>query len=402
MSQSASKTKPYGPTANEDGAFLPFTRPCIDPEDIAEVVRVLESGWITSGEKVKQLEAGVAAQTRSLYAVAVSSATAGMHLVLHALGIGPGDEVITPSLTWVSTVNLIELCGATPVFVDVDKHTLMTSAEHVERAITPKTKLIIPVHFAGAPLDLDPLRRVAAAHQIPIVEDAAHAIGTDYKHVPVGHIGTAIFSFQAIKNVTTAEGGVVCTDDAEFAERLRRLRFHGLGADAFDRHTHGRMPSAEVIEPGYKYNLPDMNAVLALGQLTRLKSINAQRTLLASYYRAALQDVAGVMPVRQPDYSHTHSWHLFVVRVDIDELDLSRDEFMAALKARNIGTGLHFRAVHTHKYYRDRRAGEYSGLDNTNWNSDRIVTLPLFPAMTVADVDRVVKAISDVTARKAK
>lgn len=382
--------------------FLPFTRPSIDSSDIEEVVRVLNSGWITSGEKVRQLEKRFAAHSRSGCAVAVSSATAGMHLTLHALGIGPGDEVITPSLTWVSTVNLIELSGATPVFVDVDKNTLMTSAELIEHAITPKTKLIVPVHFAGAPLELNSLRQLAVAHQIPIVEDAAHAIGTEYMRVPVGHTGTAIFSFQATKNVTTAEGGVICTDDADFAERLRRLRFHGLGADSFDRHTSGRLPTAEVLEPGYKYNLPDMNACLALGQLTRLKAMNNRRAALAARYLDALKEIEGVMPLYRPGYPHTHAWHLFVVRVDIDALDMSRDAFMAELKQRNIGTGLHFRAVHTHKYYRERYSAAYRNLANTEWNSERLLSLPLFPAMNDSDVEHVVNAIVDITSGNAK
>ena len=389
-------------TSDNQEEFLPFTQPAIDATDIAAVVQVLESGWITSGAKVKQLEQQMMDLTGCKHAAAVCSATAGMHLVLHALGIGPGDEVITPSLTWVSTVNLITLCGATPVFVDVDKDTLMTTAELVEAAITPRTRLIIPVHYAGAPLDLDPLQQVADKHGIPMVEDAAHALGSSYRGNPVGHSGTSIFSFQAIKNVTTAEGGVVCTDDTNLDERLRRLRFHGLAADAFDRKTQGRLPNAEVVEPGFKYNLPDMNACLALGQLDRLRAINARRGELASAYRLAFEKIDAVSPLDLPDYPFEHGWHLFIVRLETDQLTISRDDLMSELKAVNIGTGVHFKAVHQHKYYREHPGVVAGSLENTNWNSDRILTLPLFPGMQASDVDRVVTRIDEITSRNSK
>ena len=360
------------------------------------MVGVLRSGWITSGSKVKELEQAFIQRTGAKQAIAVSSATAGMQLVLHALGIGPGHEVITPSLTWVSTVNLIHLCGATPVFVDVDRDTLMTGAEQIERAITQRTKLIIPVHYAGAPLDLNPIRVIADRHAIPLVEDAAHALGSEYAGIPIGNSGTSIFSLQATKNVTTAEGGVICTDDDGLAERLRRLRFHGLGADAFDRHTNGRLPSAEVIEPGYKCNLPDMNACLALGQLDRLDENNAKRAKYASRYIKAFADVSAISPIHTPVYPHTHAWHLFIVRVETDQLRIDRDEFMSELKKLGIGTGLHFRAVHHHKYYRSQKLPGQTSLENTNWNSDRLVTLPLFPGMSEFDVDRVIDGVQSV------
>jgi len=387
----------------EDGAneFLPFARPAIERSDIDAVVEVLSSGWITSGAKVGQLEKAFTDLTGAKHAIAISSATAGMQLMLHVLGVGSGHEVITPSLTWVSTVNLIRLCGATPVFVDVDRHTLMTNAALIEGAITSRTKLIVPVHYAGAPLDLNPIRAIEHTQGIPILEDAAHALGTRYMNEAVGGRGTAIFSLQAIKNVTTAEGGVICTDNNEFADRLRRLRFHGLGADAFDRHANGRLPSAEVIEPGYKNNLPDMNACLALGQLDRLQETNRKRAEYAQRYRDAFANIDSITPLNLPEYTHTHAWHLFIVRVEIDKLSIDRDDFMAALKERGIGTGLHFRAVHQHKYYRSRLVSSQEILTNTNWNSERLVTLPLFPGMTNADVDRVIDAVSAVTTRYA-
>lgn len=269
-------------------SFLPFSRPSIDAAEIDAVIDVLRSGWITTGSKSQLLEQKFCDMFGSRHAIAVCSATGGMHVALLALGISPGDEVITPSQTWVSTANLIVLLGATPVFVDVDRDTLMVGADAIENAITARTKAIIPVHYAGAPADMDPIHAVAQRHGIPVIEDAAHAIGTRYRKRWIGEQGTAIFSFHAIKNITSAEGGMVVTDDAALAQRLRRLKFHGLDVDAFDRLSPGRRPQADVVEPGFKYNLSDMNAVIALTQLERLSSINERRSILARTYRDRL------------------------------------------------------------------------------------------------------------------
>jgi UDP-4-amino-4-deoxy-L-arabinose-oxoglutarate aminotransferase len=380
-------------------SFLPLSKPSITEDDIAAVADVLRSGWITTGAKNAELEQLVCEITGASYAVALSSATAGMHLLLKALEIGPGDEVITPSMTWVSTANQIELCGATPVFVDVNRDTLMVEADRIEPLITERTRLIVPVHYAGASLDLDPLRVLAERHGIPLVEDAAHAIGTKYKDQAVGQSGTAIFSFHPIKNITTGEGGMFCTDDAKLAEKIRQLRFHGLGVDAFDRETQGRAPQAEVLTPGYKYNLPDMNAVLGLGQLKRLSELNQKRAEIALLYTELLSEVAAVQPLSAPDYVMTHCWHLFIIRLDIEEISMSRDDFMQALKEKQVGTGLHFRATHTQKYYREKYTDEVS-LPDTEWNSERICSLPLYPDMTKDDVYRVVETIKQVIAEK--
>ena len=360
------------------------------------VATVLRSGWITTGEKAAALEQAFRDLTGARHAVAVSSATAGMHLLLHALGIGPGDEVITPSMTWVSTVNLIVLAGARPVFVDVDRETLMTSAERVEPLITERTRLIVPVHFAGAPLDIGPLRALAAEHGIALVEDAAHTIGAAWRGEPVGARGTAVFSLHPLKNVTTGEGGIVCTDDGALAERVRRLRFHGLGVDAYDRETRGRAPQAEVLEPGYKYNLPDMNAALGLGQMARLEASNARRARLAARYRERLAPVDALTPLGVPGYPHRHAWHLFIARLDTDGIGISRDDFMVELKERGIGTGLHFRAVHTQHWYRRNLPQPPGSLPDTEWNSERVCSLPLFPGMGEGDVERVVETIREV------
>ena len=377
--------------------FIPLSKPSISEDEITAVADVLRSGWITTGAKNAELEQLVCDITGARYAVALTSATAGMHLLLKALDIGPGDEVITPSMTWVSTANQIELCGATPVFVDVNRDTLMVEADMIEPLITERTRLIVPVHYAGASLDLAPLRQLAEKHGIPLVEDAAHAIGTKYDGQPVGQSGTAIFSFHPIKNITTGEGGMFCTDDGKLAEKIRQLRFHGLGVDAFDRETQGRAPQAEVLTPGYKYNLPDMNAVLGIGQLKRLDDLNNRRAEIARLYTELLSEVGEIQPLQVPDYAMTHCWHLYIIRLDIESMAISRDGFMQALKEKQVGSGLHFRATHTQKYYREKYADTVV-LPDTEWNSERICSLPLYPDMTDDDVYRVVDTIKQVIA----
>ena len=371
-------------------SFLPFSRPALGEEELAAVQAVFASGWITTGPQNAALEQAFCQLTGNQHAIAVSSATAGMHVTLMALGIQPGDEVITPSLTWVSTLNIITLLGATPVMIDVDRDNLMVSAEQIEAAITPRTRAIVPVHYAGAPADIDALRAVSARHNIPLIEDAAHAVGCYYKGRHVGQQGTAFFSLHAIKNITCAEGGIVVTDDAQLADRLRSLKFHGLGVDAYDRHTHGRKPQAEVIMPGFKYNLPDINAAIALVQLQKLPAINARRQAIAARYLRELADTP-LLPLVQPAWPHQHAWHLFIIRVDEARCGISRDALMEQLKIHDIGTGLHFRAAHTHKYYRERYP--QLSLPATEWNSDRICSLPLFPDMHDDDVTRVIAAL---------
>ncbi|WP_337023001.1 MULTISPECIES: UDP-4-amino-4-deoxy-L-arabinose aminotransferase [unclassified Pantoea] len=373
--------------------FLPFSRPSLGEEELAAVKAVFESGWITTGPKNAELEQAFCQLTGNQHAIAVSSATAGMHVTLLALNIQPGDEVITPSLTWVSTINIITLLGATPVMIDIDRDTLMVTPEQIEAAITPRTRAIIPVHYAGAPADIDAIRAIGERHGIAVIEDAAHAAGCYYKDQHVGQQGTAIFSFHAIKNMTCAEGGLIVTDDAELADRMRSLKFHGLGVDAYDRHTHGRKPQAEVIMPGFKYNLPDISAAIALVQLNKLTAINTRRAEIAQRYLSELADTP-FLPLAQPEWSHQHAWHLFIIRADEATCGISRDALMETLKAQDIGTGLHFRAAHTHKYYRERYP--QLSLPNTQWNSDRICSIPLFPDMRDEDVSRVIGALRHI------
>jgi len=378
--------------------FLPFCRPSISEEDIAAIGDVLRSGWITTGPRVGALEEAVTRRTGAKHAIAATSGTALMHLTLQALGIGPGDEVVGPSMTWVSTPNMVELLGGTNVFVDADRDTLLASPEAIEAAITPRTKVVIPVHYAGAPVDLDPIRAICRAKGVTLLEDAAHAIGTQYKGREVGGEDHAIFSLHPIKNITSGEGGVLTTNDDALAKKVRRLRFHGLEVDAHDRSQQGRSPQAEVQEPGYKQNLPDMNAVLAVRQLPRLDDFIRRRDEISALYRRELANVDGVLPLADPAWAHRHARHLFVVRIDERKAGLDRTAFMQGLKERNVGTGIHFLASHTHRWYREHRGQWMGKLPNTEWNSARICTIPMFPDMTDADAMSVVHAIKDTLA----
>lgn len=377
-------------------AFLPFSQPALGEAEYAAVKEVLDSGWITTGPKSQALEQAFCQLTGNRHAIAVSSATAGMHISLLALGIGAGDDVITPSLTWVSTLNMIELLGANAVMIDVDRDTLMVTPEAIEAAITPRTKAIIPVHYAGAPADLDKIYAIASRHNIAVLEDAAHAAGSYYKGRHVGQHGSAIFSFHAIKNITCAEGGMIVTDNDQFADMLRSLKFHGLGVDAYDRQTHGRTPQAEVITPGFKYNLADINAAIALVQLEKLSQINSRRQHIAQTYLHYLTN-SPYLPLSLPHYAHQHSWHLLIIRVDEAHCGINRDQFMNELKARGIGSGLHFRAVHCQKYYRQRYP--HISLPASEWNSERICSLPLFPDMTDSDIQRVINALQEIAGK---
>lgn len=373
--------------------FLPLSRPALDEAEIEAVSASLRSGWITSGPKVAELEERFRELTGAPHAVAVSSATAGMHIVLEALGVGQGDEVVTPSMTFASTVNQIALRGARPVFADSDYGTLQVLPGDVERAITRRTRAVIPVHFAGAPADLDPIRAAADAAGVPVIEDAAHAVGTSYRGRPAGGLGAiAIFSFHPIKNITTGEGGMVTCRDGEFAAKLRRLRFHGIERDAWKRYGKGGIPHYDVLEPGYKYNLTDLQASIGLVQVGKAKRLNERRAALAARYRDGLRDVRGIDLPESPAYPHEHSWHLFIVKVT----SMDRDAFFGQLSERNIGAGLHFPPCHLLTYVRQRFDTKEGDLPGCERAGARIVSLPLFPGMSDGDVDYVCEAVREI------
>jgi len=373
--------------------FLPFSRPFIGRLEIDAVVKCLKSGWITTGPLCKAFEDEFCRLTGSSHAVSLSSATAGMHLTLLAMGIGKGDEVITPSMTFASTLNMIALVGATPVFVDVDYDTLNLDPDAIEECITKKTRAIIPVHFAGAPADMDRIRAAAKKHRLAVIEDAAHAVGTCYKGKHAGGFGnTAIFSFHPIKNITTGEGGMITHSDDGMESRLRLLRFHGIERDAWKRYGKGGNPEYDIQAPGFKYNLTDLQAALGLAQLSRVEAMNRRRRELAVIYLQGLEGTAGIDVPGVPDYGHVHSWHLFIVKV----LSMEREAFMKGLSDYNIGYGLHFPAGHRLTYYRKRRGPGTRALKETERCADHIVSLPLYPGMKNSDVHYVCDAVKEI------
>ena len=381
--------------------FLPFSRPTIRQVEIDEVVDSLRSGWITTGPKAERFEKEFAAFTGFPHALALSSATAGQHIGLIALGVKPGDEVITTPMTWASTVNMIEVAGATPVFVDIHRGTLQLDERQLEAAVTPRTVGIMPVHYAGAPYDVNAVLAVAGRHGLWVFEDAAHGVGTLYKGTHVGcsdRLG--VFSLHPIKNITTGEGGVLVTRDDELAQKLRALRFHGLEKQAWNRYAEGGSPQVEIVLPGFKYNFMDIQAALGIHQLASVGEFNARRRELAALYDELLAGVPEVEPLALPPYDHFHTRHLYVVKV-LERARLSRDEFIAALRARNVGTGIHFRAVHTQPYYAGKYPGWVGALPVAEWVSERLCSLPLFPLMDDDDVRYVVAAIRDVLAHAA-
>ncbi len=374
-------------------AFLPLSRPSIGEKEIQGVETCLKSGWITTGALCKAFEEKFCELTGAAHALSVSSGTAGMHLMLLGVGIEPGDEIITPSMTFASTLNMIALCRAKPVFVDIHYDTLNINPDLIEEKITQRTKAIIPVHFAGSPADMDTLSSLSRRFSVPVIEDAAHAVGTYYKSTHVGGFGqSAIFSFHPLKNITTGEGGMITHSDPHLEKRLRLLRFHGMERDAWKRYGHGGNPGYDIKAPGFKYNLTDMQASLGLAQLSRLEELNGRRRKSADLYREALKGVDGLELPGVPAYPHTHAWHLFVVKVT----SMERERFMKKLSEYQIGYGIHFPAGHRLSYIRERYQIKKGELRETERASTRLVSLPLFPDMTEEDISYVCEAVKEI------
>jgi len=376
---------------------LRFSRPSIGEDEIREVVEVLRSGWITSGPRVARFETDFGRYVGAPCAVSASSCTGALHMALLAHGIGPGDEVVTSAMTWPATVNVIEMVGAKPVFADIDRGTLQVTPESIEAALSAATRALLPVHFAGQACDLDALTKIAGRDDLVVIEDAAHAIGTEYKGRRIGGDGrTTCFSFHPIKNITTGEGGMVTTADSALAEKLRLLRFHGVNRDAWSRYAKMETVRDEVMIPGLKYNLTDLQAALGIHQLARLDGFIERRAQLAALYLEGLADVDAVSVRSFAEGTSRHAWHLFVITLELERLRCDRDRFVEILGERGIGTGIHFTAVHLHRYYRERYAHHPGDLPETEWASERVISLPLYPDMSEADVARVCEVIRDV------
>jgi dTDP-4-amino-4,6-dideoxygalactose transaminase len=375
--------------------FLPFALPEIGEEEIAEVVDALRSGWVTTGPKAKRFEADFSAflGDATLQSVAVNSATAGLHLALEALGIGPGDEVITTTHTFTATAEVARYLGADVKLVDIDPATLCIDVAAVAAAITPRTKCVIPVHYAGLAADMTALLALARRHGLKVVEDAAHALPTTHGGQLIGTLGSdvTVFSFYANKTITTGEGGMLVTRDPAIAERARVMRLHGINRDAFDRFT-ARVPSwyYEIVAPGFKYNLTDIAAALGIHQLKRAHAFQQRRTELAALYDQALAGLPLLRPP-QPASGERHAWHLYVARLD-DAAPITRDAFIEALFAEGIGCSVHYIPLHQHPYWRERYGLRAEDFPHSQHAYERMVSLPLYTRMTAADVQRVAAA----------
>lgn len=388
-----------GTDAAPERPYLPFHRPSIDQDEIDAVVDTLRSGWLTMGPKTKAFEEALAAAVEAPFGVAVSSATAGLHLGLDALGIGPGDEVLVPTLTFASTAATVIHVGARPRLVDCDPETLNIDIDDAARKWTPQTKAIVPVHFAGHPCDMDAIFALARERGARVMEDAAHALAARYRGRPVGALGDlTVFSFYATKNLTTGEGGMITTGDAELAERMRTRRLHGMTRDAWKRYAKDGNWRYDVAYPGFKYNMTDMNAALGLVQLRRLPAMQAARQRIVAQYRAALAGLDAVeLPACRPEIEH--AWHLFVIRVRHEQLRIDRDAVIAELNAAGIGTGVHFVPLHEHSYYRDQCGVRAEDLPHAAAEWRRIISLPLYPGLTDGDVDRVATTLRAIVCR---
>src|ERR1035437_4215442 len=376
-------------------SFLPYCLPLIGEEEVAEVADSLRSGWVTTGPKVKRFEQDFAAYIGVKHAIAVSSCTAALHGSLAALGVGPGDEVIVPTLTFCATANVVVHLGATPVVVDVDQN-FYISPEAACRAISPRTKAIVSVHYGGQACSLREILALADRHGIPVVEDAAHAAGAEYDGARIGSHGRAVcFSFYAIKNMTSGEGGIVTTDDDDLAARIRLLSLHGMSRDAWKRYTEAGSWYYEVLEPGYKYNMTDIQAALGIHQLRRLDGFIRRRQEIAAMYDEAFSDLPEVLlPPRLPGRNHT--FHLYPIRLQARRLN--RSELIEELRARNIGASVHFIPLHRHPFYRQRYGYRPEQFPVAEEIYRGLLSLPLYPKMTDRDAADVIEAVRETVA----
>ena len=381
--------------------FIVFGAPAIEQDEIDEVVRCLDSGWIGTGPRVARFEKEFAAYKRQPFAAAVSSCTAAMHLSVLAAGIGQGDEVITTPLTFCATVNAIVHAGATPVLADVDPRTMNIEPTEVEARITRNTKAILPVHFAGRPADMDALTDIAARHGLKLIEDCAHAIETEYRGRKAGAFGDfGCFSFYATKNVTTGEGGMILTRNEEDLARIKILALHGMSKDAWKRFSDEGYKHYFVVETGFKYNMMDLQAALGIHQLRRVESNWRRREEIWQQYNEAFADLPVTLPA-EPEPDTRHAYHLYTVLIDEAVALLSRDEFLEAMTANDIGVGVHYLSVPEHPVYQDKFGWRPEDYPNAMRIGRQTVSLPLSAKLTDAEVSRVIEAVKTVIRGKA-
>ncbi len=386
--------------------FLPFSAPTIGDDEIAEVVDTLQSGWLTTGPKVKRFEEQFASYVGCRHAVAVNSCTAALHLALEAIGVRAGDEVITSPMTFAATGEVIHYLGAKPVFVDIDPVTMNLDVSLLEgvtkRCLRPKA--ILPVHMAGLACEMDEILAIAKAHELKVIEDAAHTFPTLYKGRMIGTIGdVTCFSFYSTKTITTGEGGMAVTGDEALAERMRVMSLHGISKNAWTRYTASGSWFYEILAPGFKYNLTDLAASLGIAQMKRADEFHQKRQAIARRYSAAFNAISEFIEIpAEASSGSMHSWHLYIIKVNSGRLRIGRDQFIEELKEAKIGTSVHFIPLHLHPYYREMYAYKPDDFPNATATYQRSISLPIYPKMTEDDADSVIEAVSSICRKHAK
>ncbi len=378
--------------------FLVYGAPLIGEAEIAEVLDTLRSGWLGTGPKVKRFEQDLQNYVEAKHAIALNSCTAGLELALDVARVGDGDEVITTPMTFCATSNVIVHRGAKPVFVDVERETMNIDATRIEAAITPRTKAILPVHLAGRPCDMNTIMEIANRHGLSVIEDCAHALETLYEGRKVGTFGQiGAYSFYVTKNVCTGEGGMVVTNRDDWADELRMKSLHGISRDAWKRFSAAGYQPYETIYPGYKFNMMDIQGALGIHQLARVEENLRVREQLWKLYDDAFRNIPQVeFPAKALESGSRHARHLYVLWLGLDRLNITRDQFVDAMKAENIGTGVHYTALHLHQYYRETFGYKPGDMPNAEWIGERTISLPLSPSLSPRDAEDVVEAVRRV------
>lgn len=377
--------------------FIPFHIPTIGEKEINAVLKALKAGWISTGPTSFRFEQLICQYLGANYAVALNSGTAGLHLALVAAGIKPGDEIIVPTYTFTSTAAVVVHCGAKPILVDVDKERMLILPQDIERKITKKTKAIIPVHLAGHPYPMKEINRIAQRYHLAVIDDAAHAFGSEYQGKKIGSFEKmAMFSFHSTKPISTGEGGMITTSSKLIADRIRRLSLHGLSSGAWKRYRKEGSWYYQVLEAGYKYNLPDIPAALGIAQLKQADQWQKIRTRYANLYTSGLAELSAIQtPTLAAEIKS--SWHLYIIKLQLEQLRISRNQFIELLREKGIGTSVHFIPLHHHPYYQHVWKYKLSDFPNANWAYDRVISLPIYPAMKQNQVEYIINAITNIT-----
>jgi len=377
----------------KESNFLVFGKPLITKDEIEEVVSSLRSGWLGTGPKVAKFEDMFREYKKAKYAIALNSCTAALHLSMLSIRIKQGDEVILPAMTFAATANAVIHAGARPVFCDCEKSTMNIDPKDIERKITKKTKLILPVHFAGRPCDMKRIMAIAGRYRLKVIEDCAHAIESKYHGKGTGTFGDlGCFSFYVTKNITTGEGGMVITDNKEYADRIKILALHGLSKDAWKRFSDSGYRHYQVIDAGFKYNLTDIQAAIGIHQLPKIEKYWERRQAIWGRYSQALRDLPICLPAKETG-NNKHAYHLYTILLKIEGLGFNRDAFLDKMTKQGIGVGVHYIALHLHPYYQKNYGYRRGDFPNAEWISDRTVSIPLSPKLTDKDVERVIKAV---------